>query len=120
MKIKEISEDLNIKLVYLVGKADPSKGYYPGGVKDPDHLGEMSIWVQQTKRFHEEAEGFVENDEYRINIKGTRSSLFELGRYLIALSRYQSEDRNYHDHISEFTQVENAIPCEVVIHGPVD
>lgn len=116
--MKIMTEELTIALKYVVGKEDPDRGYYPGGVQDPLALEELQVWVERSQRFSYQSKSFSECEGYQIHIGGSRRSLFELGRYLIALSRYHTSDRSYHDHLDEIGEVAGKERCEIIIHGP--
>jgi hypothetical protein len=116
--METIKKEQQIILEYLKGNDRPDKNYFEGGVKDPIHTNELLMWVEEKEVYDEEKNDFIKNGEYQINICGSNRSLFELGRYLIALSQYETPNKNYHDHIEEIGSLENKKPCELIVHHP--
>jgi hypothetical protein len=118
--MKEKKENFNIELQYIEGKSDPNSGYYEGGVVDPKYLEEIIVWVDKAEIFDFEKDAFIKTGDNQIHITGTRRALFELGRYLITLSRYTTENTNYHDHLEGLQKAENKSKCEIITHLPLD
>ena len=118
--MKRYRHQVNLTLDYLLGRVDVEKGYFEGGVVDPQFLDELVIWVDQEEQYDFEGDTFVATGVNQIHIGGTARSLFAMGRYLIALSMYASPNPNYHDHLEGLNVVEGKEPCTIITHLPID
>jgi|CZCB01.1.fsa_nt_gi hypothetical protein len=110
-KLSECQEKIEIELNYFVGKQDTKNGIFVGGVKNPKYLDELEINIFEDEIFNEELDSFVKNGKIQVSLSGSSRSLEELGKYLIALSRYNTEDPDYHDH---FDNIKNSEGSEMV------
>ncbi len=110
------TETIELKLNYFRNRSDPSRKSFSGGVKDPQHLDRLAVWVDEDIDYDWNSEQFVPNDGYQVHISGTRSALFELGRYLVALSKYETEDPMYHDHFDDLHDVADKSRCKLIVH----
>ncbi|MGF6949073.1 hypothetical protein QF028_001578 [Neobacillus sp. B4I6] len=108
--MKKVQKEVTLTLEYFQNKADKTSGIYEGGVVDPNIEG-LIIDVTNGESFDFEANEFVSNGKYEIHLSGNREAIKELGKYLIALADYETEDPNYHDH---FDNVRNSSGKEIV------
>lgn len=108
---------MEIQLEYLVGKSNPNKGVYEGGVCEPRYLNELMIDIQNEEIFDFEKDAFIELENRIIHFSGSRRAFKELGRYLIALSKYETEDPDYHDHFDEVGSINSESKNKIVFHG---
>ncbi len=116
--MKTVSKELTVSLEYLEGKDRPQNGYFEGGIKDPEYTEELMVWVEEEELYDDAKKCFGKSGRLQVNIGGSERSLFELGRYLIALSLYKTANMNYHDHIEEPDCLEGKKSCELVLHHP--
>jgi hypothetical protein len=115
--MKQIQKKLELTLTYLNGQNKPEEGYFEGGVKDPDFLKELLLWVEDEEIFNFDKNTFVKTGNQQVNLCGTKRALFELGRYLIALSKYETKNPNYHDHFDEINYPEGKSPSALIVHA---
>ncbi|WP_089611607.1 hypothetical protein [Dehalobacterium formicoaceticum] len=97
--MKKITETIEVDLNYFIGKQDELKGIFNGGVKEPLFTDELKIDVSEDEIFDETKDDFVKNGKINISIAGTDNALYELGKFLIAISRYETLDKEYHEHL---------------------
>ena len=108
---------IDLILSYTIGKESREDGYFEGGVQDPSYSDEILLWVEEDEKFDFDKDAFVRTNKYQVNLCGTERSLFELGRYLIGLSQYETENNNYHDHFDEISSPDGKKPCNLIIHS---
>lgn len=119
--MKRRRETIQLHLNYRVERTESKQGVFRGGVVDPEFLGELAVWVYEQEVYSPELDDFVRNGKKSVNVGGSARALFELGRYLIALSRFDpGEDPHYHDHFEDLRQLEGQEPVELTIHAPED
>jgi hypothetical protein len=116
--MKKLSEKFETTLEYLVGREDPENGVFEGGVVDPKFTNEILIWVEAKQAFDPEVDDFASSPGHQINIGGSSRALCELGRYLIALSRLKTADKDYHDHLDGVAAPQGKEVCDLIIHSP--
>ncbi len=94
--MKKLTKNILLPLEYLEGKDRTEDNYFEGGgVQDPLFSNELKIWIEEDESFDENQERFIKSELCQINIGGSKRSLFEFGKYLIALSEYETEDLRY-------------------------
>lgn len=79
---------------------------------------ELRVWVNPREELNPDVDDFEVVAGHQVNIGGSRRALFELGRYLIALSKYQTSDAGYHDHFDELTAIDDDATVDLIVHGP--
>jgi hypothetical protein len=116
--IEKKKEKIEITLEYLEGNDKPQIGHFQSAVVHPKYLSELNIWVNEKMEFDENKDQFVKVSGYQINILGSRKAIKEFGKYLIALSKFETLDENYHDHFDELGKIDNEDSCEIIVHHP--
>lgn len=79
----------------------PEPGVYEGGVRDPEHQSELALDV----------------DGEAVHLYTTQRAAAELGRYLVALSRFDGPDPSYHDHLDGLGRVEGRPRGLLLVRG---
>jgi len=115
--MKKVQKEVTLTLEYFQNKADKASGIYEGGIVDPNIEG-LIIDVTNGESFDFEADEFVSNGKYEIYLRGNREAIKELGRYLIALAEYDTEDPNYHDHFDNIRNSDGKESVDLVIYQP--
>lgn len=112
---KLITEIIKIELNYIAENTE-SEGYkenkvFCGGIKRPEYMNELYIDFSEDEIFDQKQNDFVKTGKLQLTLGGSDRSLEELGKYLIALSRYATKDLDYHDHFDNLkdSQLENAV-----------
>lgn len=117
-EVKVIVKSIQLQLEYYPPRAGTERGVFSGGVVPPSHTDELAIWANPRQVYDAERDAFENVEGSQIEITGTRRALYELGRYLIALSDHETDDPDYHDHIEDLAQVTDEPACELIIRGP--
>lgn len=107
------TETMTIRLSYIDGIDEPKKNVFRSAVADPAYANELLLWVERQEEVDSE-----ETHSQQVNLCGTRRALHELGCYLVALSRFKTEDVGYHDHFDELSAPKGKSTCELLIHSP--
>jgi hypothetical protein len=115
--MKKVKKEVNLTLEYFPNKVDKINRIYEGGVVDPNIEG-LIIDVTNGESFDIEADEFVSNGKYEIHLRGNREAIKELGKYLIALAEYETEDPSYHDHFDNIRNSEGKESVDLVIYQP--
>ena len=117
--MKKVSKKQTITLKYFKGKNAASEGSFAGGVVDPKYLNEIQMWVERAESFDFNEDNFIPTGGMQVNLAGSRRALFELGKYLIAISRYQTADAGYHDHFEGIgSGPSNIAETDLIVHAP--
>ena len=114
--MKKAHKEINLELSYFSGNSQPENKFYEGGVCDPEFIDELLIWVEENEEYDEAKDAFSKNGGYQININGTSRSLFELGKYLIALSKYETDNQDYYDVFDDINSPKGKSKCQIVFH----
>lgn len=101
MKLKIETKEITLKLKYVKSVVDKENGVYYGGVEEPKYLDELVVDVDDDYDFDVETEEFIKNGMFKIEISGTKRALKEMGKFLINMSMFQTEDEDYHEHIDQ-------------------
>lgn len=117
--MKKKKENINVTLTYVIGKIKSEKGIYEGGVEEPKYIDEIVVWAENREEFDDQKSEFREIQGHQVNLSGSKRALYELGRYLIALSKFKTSIPDYHDHFDEIGKLEDKPQCELIIHGPM-
>lgn len=96
-----MKKEITLKLRYTPSKIDKEKRLYIGGVEAPRYQKELSLSINDDYDFDMDAEEFVKNGKYAIELTGSGRALKELGKFLINISMLKTEDENYHEHIDD-------------------
>lgn len=110
-KLKKVSEVIELNLNYYIGKQDELKGIYNGKIEEPNYLDELAVDVFEDEIFDEESDDFVKTGKLQVSLSGSNRALEELGKFLIALSRYKTKDPSYHQH---FDNINNSEGEEII------
>jgi hypothetical protein len=116
--MKKRTEIARVKLSYLGGLDEPEKGVFRSAVADPKYTNELLLWVERLDEWVSEKTEVHLPSRCQVNLCGSRRSLYELGCYLVALSRFDTADAGYHDHFDELGAPRGKSPCELLVHGP--
>ena len=108
-------QKIELELRYRTGSSDPDKGHFAGGVDEPKHLEELAIEVSDRELFDFEKDVFVPTGGLQVQISGSRRALYEFGRYLVALSKLDTEDPDYHDHFDGLRMSDDTRGCELIV-----
>ena len=111
-KRKEVE---SIELVYFAGKSNPEKGHFAGGVEEPKHLDELAILIDQDEALDLNTDEMRLTGALQVELSGSRRALFEFGRYLIALSKYDTADPEYHDHFDQLQNVNGRPSTKLIV-----
>ena len=98
MKRKFMEKDVVLKLKYLQSKCDFERNHFIGGVEEPSYLDELNIDIYDDMEFDMDEEKFKKNGKIVLELSGSDRSLFELGKYLINVALYDTEDPDFHEH----------------------
>ena len=109
-----IKEKVILDIEYQKERADVKSGVFEGGVDEPETLSDVTLWVDELTEFDFDKDDFKRIGD-QINLAGTSSALFELGKYLIALSRYKTIDPDFHVHLEDFGVASGEDRCELLI-----
>lgn len=99
MSEKKQTKEIKIKLNYYKSKSDKENGVYFGGVVEPKYTDELKISIADDYEFDMDSEDFKKNGMYALEISGSNRALKELGKFLINISMFKTEDDDYHEHI---------------------
>lgn len=116
--MKTVTVKLSVELNYLSGDSLPGEGYFEEGVSDPDFMNELAVWVDEEEKFDFEADEFKSTGRLQVFFAGSKRSFFELGRYFLAMSRFEAENPNYHDHLDGLADVEGRQSVELIVRLP--
>lgn len=116
MKLRK--QEINLSLEFFEGKQDLENGVFEGGVKEPENLEELTIDILEGETFDLEIEQFSKTGKYEIQIQGSNRAYRELGKYLLAITEYQTEDPSYHDHFENILNSNNQEFVDLVIYKP--
>ncbi len=89
---KSEHSDVVVRLAYSAGRDDPARGIFRRMPIDPLFTDELTIAIRSDEAPEARWSGTV-GDRPQVHLAGTARALDELGRYLIALARLETEDR---------------------------
>lgn len=115
MKQKKEVKEITLKLKYIKSKTDKEKGIYQGGVELPAYLDEISFDITDDYDFNTETEEFIKNGMFAVEIQGTKRALKEMGKFLINMAMYKTEDVNYHEHIDSVKNSEGNPAVNIIV-----
>ncbi|WP_066073149.1 hypothetical protein [Neobacillus soli] len=72
--MKKVQKEVTLKLEYFHNRVDKKKGLYEGGVVEPDIEG-LIIDVVNGESFDFEADEFIGNGKYEIQLEGSRKAI---------------------------------------------
>ncbi|MBE7043900.1 MAG: hypothetical protein E7397_00075 [Ruminococcaceae bacterium] len=114
--MKTFSEkEVILKLKYLQSKSDASKGHFIGGLEEPKYLDELCIDIYDDMDFDMEHEEFHKNGKLVLDLSGSDRSLYELGKYLINLALYETDDPDFHEHFDGLQDAEQKQRINVIV-----
>lgn len=94
-RIKKIT----LRLSYYKSKCDKEKGIYSGGACAPKYIDELKMNVSEDYDFDMDRDEFKKNGMYALEISGSNRALKEFGKFLINIALFQTDDKDYHEHI---------------------
>lgn len=115
MKSKKETKEITLKLNYFRSKADKEKGVFYGGVTEPKYTDELTIDINDDYDFDIDTEEFNKNGMFSLEISGTKRALKEMGRFLINIALYETDDEDYHEHIDQLRDSEGNPKVNMVI-----
>jgi hypothetical protein len=113
----KVQKKVTLTLEYFKNKVSKDRTVFSGGVVDPNISGLM-IDVRAGMQCDLETEQFVRNSKHELHIYGGRKDMMELGKYLIALANYETEDPSYHDHFDNIKSFDGEESVDIVIYQP--
>jgi hypothetical protein len=113
-----IRKQIEVELEYLAGRDEPKRGIFRSGVADPKFMDELWLDVGDDQVYDEATDNLVSNGKLQINLGGSRRALASLGKYLLALSEFQTEDPAYHDHFDDICDSTGRIAVHLILRGP--
>ncbi|MTH55354.1 hypothetical protein GKZ89_18325 [Bacillus mangrovi] len=116
--MKSVSKEISLKLEFLEGKQNEEEGIFEGGVKDPECLSEITIDVFEGESFDFEKDEFVSNGKLELHLKGSEKAFRELGKYLIAVTYYETKDSGYHDHFENLKTSDESNTIDLIVYKP--
>lgn len=118
MKLRLSKKEIQLTLEFLEGKQDVEKGTFNGGVREPKFLDELMIDVKEGERYDFDLDEDVPTGKYEIQLEGSARAFRELGKYLIAITEYQTQDPRYHDHFDDLLNSDAEEFVDLVIYKP--
>ncbi len=115
MKSKKETKEITLKLNYIKSEVDKENGIFIGGVEEPKYLEELFVDIADDYDFDIETEEFNKNGMYAIDITGSKRALKELGKFLINMAMYKTEDEDYHEHIDDIHNSEGDSIANITI-----
>lgn len=101
VKLMKSVKEVSLKLYYHKSKVDKEAGVYIGGVAEPRYLKELVFNINDDYDFNLETEEFTKNGMFAVEISGSNRALKELGKFLINISMFKTQDKDYHEHIDQ-------------------
>jgi hypothetical protein len=80
-------------------------------------INEIRIDVYDDEIFDDSVMDFVSSGKLQIHLNGSRRSYQELGKLLIQLSEYETDDPDLHLHYDDINNSENEDYVNLIIHG---
>lgn len=99
MKSRKQTKEVTLKLNYYKSQIDKEAGIYLGGVAEPEYIDELEVNVCDDYEFDAESEEFKKNGLYAVEISGSNRALKELGKLLINIAMFKTQDEDYHEHL---------------------
>jgi hypothetical protein len=114
-----VKKTVPIEVTYWVGRQDPARGVFEGGVPDPEHLDELHIDVSDDEMWDEAAGRFASTGRTQINLSGSRRAYLEFARFLLAVIEVATEtaDPDYHTHLDSITNAAGKPAIHLIVHG---
>jgi hypothetical protein len=109
---------IQLTLKYMRGNDKPEKGYFESIVVRPKYLNELFIFVEDREEYDYEKDRAVKLPGQQINLMGSKRAIAEFGKYLIALSEFNTLDNDYHDHFDELGHLIDKEQSEITIYHP--
>ncbi|MFA1642811.1 hypothetical protein AB5N96_08090 [Chryseomicrobium imtechense] len=116
--MKKIKKEVTLSLEFYKGKQDVKKGIFEGNVVPPKHLDELFIDVFASTTYDFESDDFVENGGIDLQLQGSNRAFRELGKYLLAITEYDTEDPRYHDHFDGIQNSDEEEKVNLTIYKP--
>ncbi len=117
--MKRIVEKIPIEIVRYEGVEDAATGRFEGGVEEPSFLDELEVQIADDSAYDAATDALSPTGRVQLHLRGSRRAYFELGRYLVALSRHQTADPDPHDHL-EAPRNSAGGTLHLIVHGPRD
>lgn len=118
--MKKTKKEITLLLEFNEGIQNPENGIFEGNVEPPKYLNELNIEVSEAREYDFETDDFKYTGKVDIQVQGSNRAYRELGKYLIAITEYQTEDHRYHDHFDNILDSEDEERINLVIYKPED
>lgn len=115
MQSKKETKEISLKITYFKSKVDKENGIYYGGVIEPKYIDELTVDIDDDYDFDIETEEFTKNGMFSVEISGTKRALKEMGKFLINIAMYKTEDEDYHEHIDQLKDSEGNPTANIII-----
>lgn len=115
MKAKKETKEITIKLNYFKSKIDKENGIFYGGVIEPKYMDELTIDINDDYEFDIDTEEFKQNGMFSMEILGTKRALKEMGKFLINIAMYKTDDEDYHEHIDQLRDSEGNPKVNIIV-----
>ena len=115
-----ISKKIEVDVSYFIGRQDPQRGIFEGGVPDPPYLDELILDLSIDEVYDEAADDFVPSGRTQVNVRGTRRSYAAFARFLLALCELRSADPDYHSHLEDVRNAAGESAVHMIVHAPID
>ena len=116
--MKRTKKEITLSLEFYKGKQDREKGTFEGGVVAPKYLEELFVDVFASTTYDFESDEFVENGGIDVQLQGSNRAFRELGKYLVAITEYDTEDPSYHDHFDGIQNSDEEEKVNLTIYKP--
>lgn len=108
-------------IIFLIkSKCDFEKNYFVGGVQEPKYLEELTLDIYEDMTFDMEKETFRNNRKFVLEISGSNRSLYELGKYLINISLYETMDPDFHEHFDGLFDSQKNEKVNLIVRKQID
>ncbi len=115
MKYKRKVETAKLQMNHYCAEDFDSVKGYSGRLSDPEFTDELYFWVAPDM-VCVSGDEFAESGMDQIHIGGSSRALFELGRFIIGLSKLERDDPEHHVHIRESGSLSDIPANHIIIH----
>lgn len=115
MASKFAEREVTLKLKYRESKCVVENKHYIGGVEEPGFLDELILDIYEDTQYDVDNDLFIKNGKKVLEISGSNRSLFELGKYLINISMYETADQDFHEHFEGIHNSQNELDVNLIV-----
>ena len=120
MKDKFIDKKIVLNLRYIKSKSDFNKNYFIGGLEEPKYLNELLLDIYDDIEYNLDNDTFEKSGKMVLEISGSDRSLFELGKYLINISTYETSDPDFHEHFDNLKNSTGKNKVNLIVRKKLD